>query len=583
MPQASKQSSTFSLKAWDDKGTYANERCPDSSGTLAEAQRDGFFRTPISDLGKSSGTILGATSLRKSAIQLMSKVDADPLSLPRSLLQKAQWRSALPLYATFLEANPGHGEALNGIGHCLLGLGDMEKALVAFAEAVQQFPTNPIYAANLGEAFERSGQLVMALECFAIAQKLAPSEPSYVLRTARVLHALGELSPVIELLEVSIEKWPEDPDLRGCYASLLEDGGRSEDALAQWQKALDLAPENSLTYANFVAFRRSSEMPGFEEMLDARLQQRNSKADEARLRIAKVSALEERGDYETAYRNLQIANRRSFELSGFAIAREERLFDSLKTQFINTPVFETSELDATATPIFILGLPRSGSSLTETIIGRHSDVTQVGELDYLAPLVKRLDLLSAPLNRTQANALKEGYLTLLSQSGNGRFITDKMPLNFRLIGHIATAMPNARIVHVYRDPKACCWSNFRHFFAGEGLGFTNDLESLVRYFELYQDLMAFWYERFPDRIIDVDYEALVGDPDTQIPNLIQALGLEWQEACLAPQDSANVVRTASQDQVRKKIYKGSVDGWRKYEAQAGGWLSRLPDHRSTGG
>lgn len=583
MPQASKQASSFSPKARATKGQHVFGRFPELAEPFEDARKGAFSCTAISDSGKSAAPSVNAASLRKSAIQLMYKVDADPLSLPRSLLQKAQWRSALPLYAAFLEANPNNGEALNGLGHCLLGLGDTEKALAAFSEAVQQAPTNPIYAANLGEAFEASGQLVVALECFAIAQRLAPNEPSYVLRNVRVLHALGQLDLGVQLLEASVEVWPEDPELTGSYASLLEAVGRSEDALVQWQKALDQAPENSLTYANFVAFRRPSEMAGFEENLDVQLAQRNDKSDEARLRFAKVAALEERGDYEAAYRNLQIANRRSFEKSDFDITREERLFESLKAQFANPSVIEIEEVDATATPIFILGFPRSGSSLVETIIGRHSDVTQAGELDYLAPLVKRLDLLSIPLEREQAVALKEGYLTLLSQSGSGRFITDKMPLNFRLIGHIASAMPQARIVHVYRDPKACCWSNFRHFFAGDGLGFTNDAECLIRYFDLYRDLMAFWRDRFPGRIIDVDYEALVHDSDSQIPNLCQALGLDWQEACLAPQDSTNVVRTASQDQVRKKIYKGSANGWRRYEAQAESWLSRLPDHQPTGG
>ncbi|WP_299424831.1 sulfotransferase [uncultured Shimia sp.] len=583
MPQASKQAFSFSQKPRDTKGKVAFGQFSDFAAPPDDALKVAFSRTAISGSGESVALSENAASLRKSAIQLMRKVDADPLSLPKSLLQKSQWRSALPLYVAFLEANPDSGEALNGLGHCLLGLGNTEKALAAFAEAVQQAPTNPIYTADLGEAFEATGQLVVALECFAIAQKLTPNEPSYVLRNARVLHALGQLELGVQLLEVSVEAWPEDPDITGCYASLLEAVGRSEDALVQWQRALEQAPENSVTYANFVAFRRPSEMAGFEEKLDAQLAQRNAKSDESRLRSAKVAALEERGDYEAAYRNLQIANRRSFEMSDFDIAREERLFESLKAQFVNPSVIEIEELDATATPIFILGLPRSGSSLTETIIGRHSDVTQAGELDYLAPLVKRLDLLSTPLELEQAVVLRERYLTLLSQSGSGRFITDKMPLNFRLIGHIATAMPQARIVHVYRDPKACCWSNFRHFFAGEGLGFTNDTKSLIRYFELYQDLMAFWHERFPERIIDVDYEALVADPDAQIPQLIQLLGLDWQDACLAPQDSANVVRTASQEQVRQKIYKGSALGWRKYEVQAGGWLSRLPDHQPIGG
>ncbi|MBO6896742.1 MAG: sulfotransferase [Shimia sp.] len=513
----------------------------------------------------------------------MAKVDVDPLALPRSLLARKQWQSALPLFAAHLKIEPDHAEALNGLGRCLIGVGDIASGVATLAEAVKLAPENVSYVADLGEAFEASGQHVPALECFDIAQKFAPAEPTYVLCSARVLYVLGQLELGVQLLEVSAEAWPENADVAGCYAVFLEAVGRPKEALVQWTKALELSPENSATYANFVAFRRPSEMDDFEKRLDARLKQKNSKTDEMRFRFAKVAVLEERGEYEGAYRSLQIANRRFFETSGFDITQEERLFEGLKQQFSQQSDVTPNAKARSATPIFILGLPRSGSSLTETILGCHSEVSQGGELDYLAPLVKQMGLLQAPLTAKQADALGDAYMSRLTQSGEAHYVTDKMPLNFRLIGHIVTALPQARIVHVYRDPKACCWSNFRHFFAGDGLGFTADAESLIRYFEMYQDLMAFWHERFPGRIIDVDYEALVQDPDTQIPTLIQALGLEWQGACLSPQDSDNVMRTASQDQVRKKIYQGSANGWRRYEAQAGGWLSRLPDHRSTGG
>lgn len=588
MPQASRQTHSKTTHAIVSK--EKQRRWGEAGGNVLaeslplEIKADGApYRVGLRETKGGQKSPVGASDLRSYALQLMAKVDVDPLALPRSLLARKQWQSALPLFAAHLKIEPDHAEALNGLGRCLIGVGDIASGVATLAEAVKLAPENVSYVADLGEAFEASGQHVPALECFDIAQKFAPAEPTYVLCSARVLYVLGQLELGVQLLEVSAEAWPENADVAGCYAVFLEAVGRPKEALVQWTKALELSPENSATYANFVAFRRPSEMDDFEKRLDARLKQKNSKTDEMRFRFAKVAVLEERGEYEGAYRSLQIANRRFFETSGFDITQEERLFEGLKQQFSQQSDVTPNAKARSATPIFILGLPRSGSSLTETILGCHSEVSQGGELDYLAPLVKQMGLLQAPLTAKQADALGDAYMSRLTQSGEAHYVTDKMPLNFRLIGHIVTALPQARIVHVYRDPKACCWSNFRHFFAGDGLGFTADAESLIRYFEMYQDLMAFWHERFPGRIIDVDYEALVQDPDTQIPTLIQALGLEWQGACLSPQDSDNVMRTASQDQVRKKIYQGSANGWRRYEAQAGGWLSRLPDHRSTGG
>jgi len=587
MPQASKQRHSKSTHSFVFK--EEQRRASEADGAVfAESQRQERvadnapfrFGQRGSQMGGTSG--IGSGDLRTNAIQWMAKVDDDPLALPRSLLARQQWQSALPLFAAHLKADPGHAEALNGLGRCLVGVGDIASGVATMAEAVKQAPENASYVADLGEAFETSGQHVPALECFDIAQKLAPAEPTYVLSSARALYVLGQLELGVQLLEVSAEAWPANADVAGCYAAFLEAVGRPKEALVQWTKALDLSPENSATYANFAAFRRPSEIGDFEKRLDERLGRKSSKTDEMRFRFAKVAALEERGEYEGAYRNLQIANRRFFEMSGFDVTQEERLFESLKQQFSQQSDVTLSAKKRSAIPIFILGLPRSGSSLTETILGCHSEVRQGGELDYLAPLVKHMGVLQTPLTGQQADVLADAYMSRLTQSAEARFVTDKMPLNFRLIGHIVTAMPQARVVHVHRDPKACCWSNFRHFFAGDGLGFTADVESLIRYFEMYQDLMAFWHDRFPGRIIDVDYEALVAEPDRQIRSLIHALGLDWQEACLAPQNSENVMRTASNDQVRKKIYQGSANGWRRYEAQAGGWLSRLPEHQSTG-
>jgi len=524
------------------------------------------------------GDALAAESFLTKAAQLAQHEEA-AIELPLGLTKVGRPALAVPLFVAFLKKAPTHAAALNGLGRALLAMGEVENAIALLGDALKHGADQPAYAMDLGEAFEESGQQILALECYSIACKLAPDDVGPVLQAARLMYALGQLETGLELLEHGLSLWPENAALLSNHASVLNALGRKADALAQWRQVMDIAPGYSIAYCNFANSQKPSQITDFEDRIAAQLKRNPAPTDALKFGFAKVAVHEERKEYAEAYRNLLAANSLRFKESRFNIDTEARLIEGLKQQFANQPVLDVDEPEGDPTPVFIVGMPRAGSSLTETIIGRHSQVVQKGELDYLAQVVKQMNLLGSPLEAAQATQLRQAYLARLTQTGSGAFITDKMPQNFRLIGHIATAMPKARIVHVHRNPKACCWSNFRHFYASDSLGFTNDVESLIRYFELYQDLMAFWHERFPNRIIDVDYEALVGDPDTQILNLIQALGLEWQEACLAPQDSANVVRTASQEQVRKKIYKGSADGWRKYEAQAGGWLSRLPDHQ----
>jgi hypothetical protein len=150
-----------------------------------------------------------------------------------------------------------------------------------------------------------------------------------------------------------------------------------------------------------------------------------------------------------------------------------------------------------------------------------------------------------------------------------------MPQNFRFIPLICAALPESKIIHVKRDATATCWSNFKHYFIGNGLGYSYDLEDILVYHGLYNDLMQFWHSFYNDKIYDFNYEKLVINQETETRHLINYLGLTWEESCLAPQENKGVVKTASQNQVRKKIYQGSSQAWQKYEPFLNGALDIL--------
>ena len=152
-----------------------------------------------------------------------------------------------------------------------------------------------------------------------------------------------------------------------------------------------------------------------------------------------------------------------------------------------------------------------------------------------------------------------------------------MPQNFRYIALICAALPEAKIIHVYRDPRATCWSNYRHYFAGKGLGYSNNLEDITTYYVLYRDLMSYWQQFYSEQIYNLDYEMLTTGQDLETRTLIRSLGLSWQEACLAPQNNKRAIKTASSQQVRQKIYKGSSKAWRKYEKYLGGTLDAVAE------
>ena len=211
-------------------------------------------------------------------------------------------------------------------------------------------------------------------------------------------------------------------------------------------------------------------------------------------------------------------------------------------------------------------MPRSGTSLVEQIISSHPKVNGAGELTSVSQYGFKLATNSAEIKPSDLEKFRANYLADLNTiSNNKNIITDKMPQNFRFIPLICAAFPEAKIIHTKRNAAATCWSNFKHYFASNSLGYCYDLQDVVAYYDLYVELMELWMEDYSDQIYNLSYEKLTIDQEAETKELIQYLDLEWNEACLSPQNNKRSVQTASQQQVRQKVYQGSSAAWRKYE------------------
>ena len=228
------------------------------------------------------------------------------------------------------------------------------------------------------------------------------------------------------------------------------------------------------------------------------------------------------------------------------------------------------------TPVFILGMPRSGTTLVEQIISSHSEVFGAGELKYVEKFGKELVVDATFVNTTAISEFRESYFSEVSKLSNGKYvITDKMPQNFRFIPLICAAFPEAKIIHLQRNAAATCWSNYKQYFISKKLGYCYDLKDLVAYYNLYTEMMKVWQSQYGERIYNLNYEQLTNDQEDQTRKLIKHLGLNWEEACLSPHKNKRSVRTASQQQVRKKVYQGSSHAWRKYEPFLNGAFDSL--------
>jgi tetratricopeptide (TPR) repeat protein len=367
------------------------------------------------------------------------------------------------------------------------------------------------------------------------------------------------------------------------YGHTLKTVGRLEESIEAYRKCIRLSPEVGEAYwslANLKTFRFS------DEDIDNMRQQVTSEGgdadDQSHLAFALGKALEDRGDYDESFHFYRrgnairrIEHRHNPQVNVLDSVRQVRTFD--KTFFEQREGWGCHS----AEPIFVVGLPRAGSTLLEQILASHSQVEGTTELQDIIAISRKLGGRSrqnpagkypeilAQMSAEEFRELGESYLetTRIQRTGSPFFI-DKMPNNFRHIGLIHLILPNSKIIDARRHPMGGCFSGFKQLFA-HGQTFTYGLEDIGKYYRDYVRLMDHWDAVLPGRVHRVQYEDMVSDTENQIRALLDYCGLEFEEQCLRFYETERAVRTPSSEQVRKPIYKEGMEQWRNYEAHLG--------------
>ena len=460
-----------------------------------------------------------------------------------------------------------------------LGLSCGESGLVgeaeaAFRRAAELLPSLSGAQYRLAEILEASGRRTEAIERFTRAAKTAPKGPMKLMAEARALQLSERDAEAERAYRRVLQHFPNNAFALGRLATICSESGRFDEARPLFELQLAQSPRSVAAYYELARLARTA--PQDRALLDrmkaAAEQPGLSNEDLSRLKLAIGKVCDDLGDCRAAmaaYDEAWELRRRDlqFDLKAF-LARAERLVARFTPDLMaRAPTLGVSD----PTPVLIVGMPRSGTTLCEQIISSHPEAHGAGELPFWENRGAKLEQAGAAgLAADGLRAAGADFVAVLRGfHATAARITDKAPWNFAWAGLIHLALPEARIIHCRRSPIDTALSIHQTHFNARA-PFPTGGEELVAYYRAYERLMAHWRAVLPaDRFIEVDYEALTSDPEPQIRRIIEFIGLPWDEACLRPQDNRRAVRTPSKWQTRQPINTGSVDKWRRYEPYLG--------------
>jgi tetratricopeptide (TPR) repeat protein len=493
-----------------------------------------------------------------------------------------EFETAFTHFRAALAIRPQSAETQYDFGNALAAAGRHAEAVVVYRRALAMRPQYPEAHNNLGNALATIGKPAEAVAHYGEALAVRPDYAEAHANRGNALFALGQMDEAVASLEKALALDPNLADGHHNLGNVLQTLGRLDEARHAFARAVALAPKRAELYRALAESKQfhpdDPHLLAMEELArDAR-----SLTDTQRLELhfALGKAYADLDRYEQALRHLQEGN---------ALKRKQVKYDekSMLQQLRDIAAAFSPEWirsseglgDPAADSIFIVGMPRSGTTLVEQVLASHPKVFAAGEITNLAQVTEAVAPFAAGMRSLTAEQLREigaRYAkSVRALAPAAERITDKMPSNFRFAGLIHLALPNARIIHVRRDPIDTCVSCFSKIFTGDQ-PFSYDLGELGRYYRAYDALMAHWRRVLPaDAMLEVQYEDLVADFEKHARGIVAHCGLAWDERCLAFHETKRPVLTASAVQVRQPLYRSAVGRWRPYAAMLAPLLQAL--------
>ena len=440
-------------------------------------------------------------------------------------------------------------------------LGRLDDAISTMNDALKTNPRNSNFLNNLGLSYFKKIEYKKAEKYYYLGLKENENNLQLLNNLANLKRETYQIDMALDIFKkiLSMQKdvIPVHINLAGIYQGL----NQKENSKKHCLEVLKLNPEITL------ADRMLSQVSKYEKnnahlvKMENKLKEKNLTDDQKiHLYFGVFKAYNDIGNYKKGYESLEKGNQLLKKNFKYQIKEDEVKFKELKKKFIN--IYSQKSIKNQRKILFIVGMPRSGTTLVEQILSSHRDVFGGGELVYFQSIMNEI---LTDENSNNLDFIQKKYSNYISQlDSSNKVFTDKSLLNFHYIGFIKKALPNSKIINCIRNPIDNCWSIFKHFFPSN-IRFVNNLNDISDYYKLYLNELNYWKESFDQEIFDLNYEDLVGKPKDQIKKLLDFCELDWDDNCLSHHKNPRIIKTLSFSQANRPIYKSGIMSYKKYE------------------
>ena len=445
--------------------------------------------------------------------------------------QLKKYDTAITYFEEAIQLNPNFSEAYNNLGNIKKRIGKIEEAISCFKKAIELKENNILAYFNLANTYRENRYFNELIETYEKILSFNPNDIKTLYNLGSVYLFLGEISKGKNFFE----------------------------------KIIKINKNHVPSYRNIISVTKINKENEIFKQLELLKVDVFSDEDKILFYDALSKGYFDQDNDKLGFKYLDKSNSLKKKNSKFSFEKTEKQFKQIKTFFENVNKIEIDFKDVLRSrPIFIVGMPRSGTSLIEQVLSSHSQIYGAGELDFLPKIIDKLGIKKPSNLKSFFTQIRNSYYDQIKRISDDHYIIDKLPVNYRWVGFIINAFPEAKIIHIERNPMAVCWSNYKTSFVDYGMDFNLSQQDIAKYYSLYFDLINFWKSKYKKNIFHINYENFVDDFEENSKKILNFLDLKWEDQIKNYDKNMRPVTTASFQQVREGIKKNTSSVWKKY-------------------